>query len=291
MSKRKSPVKPVRAPAVVGIDRPERVKSKTPKPASGRKGIGLSRAAFRETVESVVIAFVLAFLFRTFEAEAFVIPTGSMATDAHGPPQGLGVSGLRLSVPGQRQRRDQPGRQPDDAARPSRNAPARCVGGPIIVMRSRGVSFRSRAIAFWSASSRTSSAIRDRWDVAVFHYPGEAQTNYIKRVVGLPRRDGPRPPGRRVHQRTGRGGLHDRAQARQEAPGDAAAGLRQRPDAPHQGQGVSGALVRLAVARRQCSRRLATGRRRLRIRDRRVPPRNVGSAIGIASPRHSNGTA
>src|ERR1700730_12127942 len=33
----------------------------------------------RETIESVVIAFVLAFLFRTFEAEAFVIPTGSMA--------------------------------------------------------------------------------------------------------------------------------------------------------------------------------------------------------------------
>src|SRR5271157_1030030 len=38
-----------------------------------------SPAAIRETVESVVIAFVLAFLFRTFEAEAFVIPTGSMA--------------------------------------------------------------------------------------------------------------------------------------------------------------------------------------------------------------------
>src|SRR5687767_15350760 len=35
--------------------------------------------AMRETVESVVVAFVLAFLFRTFEAEAFVIPTGSMA--------------------------------------------------------------------------------------------------------------------------------------------------------------------------------------------------------------------
>jgi hypothetical protein len=39
----------------------------------------LSFAAIRETVESVAIAFVLAFLFRTFEAEAFVIPTGSMA--------------------------------------------------------------------------------------------------------------------------------------------------------------------------------------------------------------------
>src|SRR6266516_2495426 len=38
----------------------------------------------RETVESVVIAFVLAFLFRTFEAEAFVIPTGSMAPTLQG---------------------------------------------------------------------------------------------------------------------------------------------------------------------------------------------------------------
>ena len=41
--------------------------------------ISLSAAAIRETIESVVIAFVLALLFRTFEAEAFVIPTGSMA--------------------------------------------------------------------------------------------------------------------------------------------------------------------------------------------------------------------
>jgi signal peptidase I len=33
----------------------------------------------RETVESIVVAFTLALLFRAFEAEAFVIPTGSMA--------------------------------------------------------------------------------------------------------------------------------------------------------------------------------------------------------------------
>src|SRR5947207_10281226 len=38
----------------------------------------------RETVESIVVAFVLAFLFRTFEAEAFVIPTGSMAPTLYG---------------------------------------------------------------------------------------------------------------------------------------------------------------------------------------------------------------
>src|SRR5271156_6355703 len=33
----------------------------------------------RETIESIAIAFAMAFLFKAFEAEAFVIPTGSMA--------------------------------------------------------------------------------------------------------------------------------------------------------------------------------------------------------------------
>src|SRR6185436_6281157 len=45
--------------------------------------------AVRETVESIVIAFVLAFLFRTFEAEAFVIPTGSMAPTLMGAHKDL----------------------------------------------------------------------------------------------------------------------------------------------------------------------------------------------------------
>ena len=39
---------------------------------------------WRETIESIVVAFVLAFLFRTFEAEALVIPTGSMAPTLYG---------------------------------------------------------------------------------------------------------------------------------------------------------------------------------------------------------------
>src|SRR6476659_4631953 len=51
-----------------------KIAAKSAKPAAQVKS-----HAVRETVESIVIAFVLAFLFRTFEAEAFVIPTGSMA--------------------------------------------------------------------------------------------------------------------------------------------------------------------------------------------------------------------
>ena len=38
----------------------------------------------REMVESLVVAIILAFLFRGFVAEAFVIPTGSMATTLFG---------------------------------------------------------------------------------------------------------------------------------------------------------------------------------------------------------------
>ena len=40
--------------------------------------------ATRETIESIAVAVILAFLFRAFVAEAFVIPTGSMAPTLQG---------------------------------------------------------------------------------------------------------------------------------------------------------------------------------------------------------------
>ena len=40
--------------------------------------------SLRETVESLVLAFILAFVFRAFVVEAFVIPTGSMADTLRG---------------------------------------------------------------------------------------------------------------------------------------------------------------------------------------------------------------
>jgi signal peptidase I len=40
---------------------------------------GTSGAGVKETIESILIAFILAFVFRAFVVEAFVIPTGSMA--------------------------------------------------------------------------------------------------------------------------------------------------------------------------------------------------------------------
>lgn len=47
-------------------------------PTAGRAG------GIRDTLESVLIALILAFVFRAFFVEAFVIPTGSMATTLYG---------------------------------------------------------------------------------------------------------------------------------------------------------------------------------------------------------------
>src|SRR5712671_121226 len=49
------------------------------KPAAGDKPTPPPDGGWRETVESVAMAVILALLFRGFVAEAFVIPTGSMA--------------------------------------------------------------------------------------------------------------------------------------------------------------------------------------------------------------------
>ena len=43
-----------------------------------------NRESLLETLESIIVAFVLAFLFRAFIVEAFVIPTGSMGPTLYG---------------------------------------------------------------------------------------------------------------------------------------------------------------------------------------------------------------
>lgn len=52
----------------------DELKSRLSKPAPQK-----DQTNVRETVESILVAFILAFIFRAFVVEAFVIPTGSMA--------------------------------------------------------------------------------------------------------------------------------------------------------------------------------------------------------------------
>lgn len=206
MSKSKNPSKPFATPAKPAA-----------RPAAAAPKV--QTHAFRETVESIVIAFVLAFLFRTFEAEAFVIPTGSMAPTLMGRHKDVVCPkcGHRYEVSASEE-------ESEDGRRPTTD----CIAGMcpschyVLPMRPDlpdGVPERQEAENAWrhdhpGKEDRQPTA-KDllpyipwqdsyngdrilvnkygytfsdpkRWDVVVFKFPGDAKVNYIKRLVGLP---------------------------------------------------------------------------------------------------------
>ncbi|MCE9631128.1 MAG: signal peptidase I [Planctomycetia bacterium] len=147
-------------------------------------------AGGRETVESIVVAFTLALLFRAFEAEAFVIPTGSMAPTLMGRHKDLACSSCAAEF------RVGASQEWDEAAgrvRPDRLVPrARCFncGNEMSLAIGRGQP-DPRYPSFNGDRILVDKLVYDfaeprRWDVVVFKYPEDAKTNYIKRLVGLP---------------------------------------------------------------------------------------------------------
>ncbi|HEX4132507.1 MAG TPA: S26 family signal peptidase [Pirellulales bacterium] len=148
----------------------------------------------RETVESIVVAFILAFLFRTFEAEAFVIPTGSMAPTLMGQHEDVYCPecGYRYQVG----EPETPSRGPSWGTCP--NCRFRCKLKVIEETRDRRGLVEVEGDLDYIAPSYKGDRIivskfpyefndPRRWDVAVFKYPATAKTNFIKRIVGLPR--------------------------------------------------------------------------------------------------------
>ena len=151
--------------------------------------------ATRETVESIAVAVILAFLFRAFVAEAFVIPTGSMAPtlmgqhkDVQCPECGYwyqaGAS-IEIDDEASDQRLLEAGRTPPKAAVVATTCP---------ICR-----YRLVLDLVGNANQRTFSGDRilvskfiydfhrpKRWDVIVFKYPFNAKQNFIKRLIGLP---------------------------------------------------------------------------------------------------------
>lgn len=163
----------------------------------------------RETIESIIIALILAFLFRAFEAEAFEIPTGSMGPtllgrnkDVQCPKCGFGFqAGVSFEVDDYGRplyfERDllPPGRQnlagqrvvaetctcPNCRYTMSVN-PYRRVDQLLEVKHPYSYS----GDRIWVSKAPYVVADPKRWDVAVFKYPLGANINYIKRLVGLP---------------------------------------------------------------------------------------------------------
>src|SRR4051812_39576292 len=140
----------------------------------------------RETIESIAMAIVLALIFRSFVAEAFVIPTGSMAptlmgrhkdvfcpecncryqvgasneVTKEGSPNGNFVIGSSCPSCGIPWSLDLYKKPNDDS-----------FSGDRIIVGKFAYDFEEPK----------------RWDVIVFKFPGNARDNYIKRLVGLPK--------------------------------------------------------------------------------------------------------
>ena len=141
-----------------------------------------SHSGTRETVESLVVAIVLAFLFRGFVAEAFVIPTGSMATTLFGRHNDVQCSECDYWY--------QTGASAENADRRS---------GEVLATTCPVCRFRMVLDKEHEPNHRSFDGDRilvskfdydlaepSRWDVFVFKYPANAKQNYIKRLVGLP---------------------------------------------------------------------------------------------------------
>ena len=190
---------------------------------------------FRELVESIIIAFALAFVFKAYSAEAFVIPTGSMATTLMGRHKDVECPrcGFQFQVGASSEEDESAQHARQRVLRLQRQlAQLRSGGGPpgrleqvqseLAAAQRMASSYAVAAgqcpnCRYWVLLDRRAwealpQSVRKlvpeepedvpshdgdriivtkfgrfrRWDVVVFHYPEEAQTNYIKRLVGMP---------------------------------------------------------------------------------------------------------
>lgn len=145
----------------------------------------------REICESLAVALFLAFLFKTFEAEAYVIPTGSMVPTLMGrhkdvvcdecgfPFQTSASSEMDGSANARSGEHVVAGTCPqcgftpyfgDAEPDPKEDEKAPSFAGDRILVSK---------LAFDQRELR-------RWDVSVFRAPAEPKINFIKRIVGLP---------------------------------------------------------------------------------------------------------
>ncbi len=168
-------------------------------PSTGRRSVDDEKKkpgsgqATRETVESIVVAIILAFLFRCFLAEAFVIPTGSMAPTLQGRHKDVECEKCThwYRVGASSEDRDDRVIEEDGLRRQNRKEYVISTTCPICrytmtldIDEAKHWSFSGDRILVNKFSYDLGSP--QRWDIIVFKFPGNAVLNYIKRLVGLP---------------------------------------------------------------------------------------------------------
>lgn len=126
----------------------------------------------RQTIEFLIALSLAIMVFRTFTAEAYVVPTGSMAPTLLGNHEEVACPscGIRFALG-----IDEDGRAgqpvcPNCGEDKLDGVPiVPCSGDRLLVQKGLYDFKRPR-----------------RWEVAVFHFPAEPTQAYVKRVVGLP---------------------------------------------------------------------------------------------------------
>ena len=150
------------------------------------------REGIRDTLESIIVALILAFVFRAFIIEAFVIPTGSMAPTLYGAHativcENCGTEfAYGLQDPSSN-RRGSAVRAVDKAYCPNCNHPNTHLR--INDERGNPESGDRILVLKWPFDLSLAGAPGlgpARWDVIVFKDPSDGATNFIKRLVGLP---------------------------------------------------------------------------------------------------------
>jgi signal peptidase I len=149
----------------------------------------------RNTVESIVIAFILAFVFRAFIVEAYRIPTGSMAPTLYGAHQTRICQGCGYEYAYEIQQRETerglinrppryticPNCKWNDMPQPIQYKGRSMIdsGDRILVMK---LGYELGDLI----PSLKSSLGPKRWDVVVFKNPSDPNINFIKRLIGMP---------------------------------------------------------------------------------------------------------
>jgi signal peptidase I len=144
----------------------------------------------RDFIEQIVVAIILAVLIRGFDAEAFVIPTGSMAPTLMGRHKEVVCPscGYTYSINASDDTEEFVASQ--RAAGKDLKEVGLCVNCRYRTEVDDAPSFKGDRILVmkfpYELPFLPGSAGPRRWDVVVFHYPEKPETNYIKRLVGLP---------------------------------------------------------------------------------------------------------
>jgi len=139
-----------------------------PRPPLPHRG----RASPRPTIEFLLLMLVSVLLFRTFAAEAYIVPTGSMAPTLLGMHREVACPRCGLRFPVGMDEQGHSGRAicPNCGNADLDGAPAAERNGDRLLVQKHLFDWRSPR----------------RWEVAVFQNPAEPTQAYVKRVVGLP---------------------------------------------------------------------------------------------------------